>query len=76
MKLFEAGIYSKITQDEYQKLREKQSNGEINEEDRSEDGVSTGEDDTELKAMSMSLLQGAFYLLITGHFLSGLFQAL
>ncbi len=69
MRLFEGGIYSKMTEDEYQKLRQNQDG---NTENRI---VSEGANDQEeghahLKATSMKTLQGAFYVLIIGYILS------
>lgn len=72
MRLFEGGIYSKITEEEYQKLRQNQA-GVLGPESKtvSEGTNDNEENDTHLKAMSMKTLQGAFYVLIIGHLLSG-----
>ncbi|KAF6216930.1 hypothetical protein GE061_001281 [Apolygus lucorum] len=71
--MFESGILSKITEDEYLKLRENQvpSSGKTSKR-KSEateevgEGEAPSEDDKTLKPMSMKTLQGAFYVLIVG----------
>lgn len=69
MKLFEGGIYSKITEEEYQKLRQKQIGTVEKATVVSEGAVKAGED-KHLMAMSMKTLQGAFYILIIGYILA------
>lgn len=71
MKLFEGGIYSKITEEEYQKLRQKQIGTVEKATVVSEGAVKAGED-KHLMAMSMKTLQGAFYILIIGYILATL----
>jgi len=79
MRLFEGGILSKITEEEYQKLNDKLMGSEEfdstsvviepvleGSEPRQED------DDKQLTiAMSMKTLQGAFYVLAIGSILAG-----
>ncbi|XP_065226261.1 ionotropic receptor 40a [Planococcus citri] len=71
MRLFEGGIYSKITEEEYQKLRQKQA-GATDNKIVSEGANGIEENENRLKAMSMKTLQGAFYILIIGYILSAL----
>lgn len=70
MRLFEGGIYSKITEEEYQKLRQRQA-GSTDNKMVSEGANEVEENESRLKAMSMKTLQGAFYILIIGHITSG-----
>lgn len=70
MRLFEGGIYSKITEEEYEKLRQNQA-GNTDSKTVSEGTNDIEGNHTYLKAMSMKTLQGAFYILIIGYLLSG-----
>lgn len=70
MRLFEAGIYSKLTEDEYLKLRQNQD-GSLDNRMVSEGANEVEGMQTHLKAMSMKTLQGAFYVLIIGYLFSG-----
>lgn len=80
MRLFESGILSKITEEEYQKLNDKLMGSEKDDatsvavevlegsEPRQED------DEKQLTiAMSMKSLQGAFYVLAIGSILAGVY---
>lgn len=71
MRLFEGGIYSKITEEEYQKLRQKQAGSITDNKIVSEGANEIGGSESRLNAMSMKTLQGAFYILIIGYILSG-----
>ena len=72
MRLFEGGIYAKITDDEYQKLRWKQAVTTVSDTKIVSEGTNdVEENDTHLRAMSMKTLQGAFYVLIIGYLSSG-----
>ena len=76
MQLFEAGILTKITEDEYQKLGEQgppvseKENTKYNNMERSHQK----EEDKKLRTMSMTTLQGAFYALLTGNALEGIIK--
>lgn len=71
MRLFEAGIYTKITEEEYQKLYQKQV-GTTDNKMVSEGGAKeVEENENRLKPMSIKTLQGAFYILIIGYIISG-----
>ncbi|XP_077302826.1 ionotropic receptor 40a-like [Arctopsyche grandis] len=76
MQLFEAGILTKITLEEYEKLRD--SGMEVPSTARStgtnEDKVSkpnSNENLQKLEPINMRMLQGAFYVLIFGYIISG-----
>lgn len=73
MQLFEAGILTKITEDEYQKLGE--LGATVSEKENTKDNNiernHQREDDKQLRTMSMKMLQGAFYVLLSGHALAG-----
>ncbi|XP_014243481.1 ionotropic receptor 40a [Cimex lectularius] len=71
MRLFEAGVLTKITEDEYQKLKEKQPSKAPKKQTEVGEGKVQKENDTRLKAMSMKTLQGAFYVLIVGYIMAG-----
>ncbi|KAE8573229.1 Ionotropic receptor 40a, partial [Halyomorpha halys] len=72
MQLFEAGILTKITEDEYQKLGE--LGATVSEKENTKDNNiernHQKEDDKKLRTMSMKMLQGAFYVLLSGHTLA------
>lgn len=76
MQLFEAGILTKITLEEYEKLRD--SGVEVPSTARStgtnEDKVSklnSNESVRKLEPINMRMLQGAFYVLVFGYIISG-----
>lgn len=73
MRLFEGGIYSKMTEDEYHKLRQNQDGTTENRivSEGTGNTIDSGENQSQLKAMSMKTLQGAFYILIIGYLISG-----
>lgn len=86
MKLFEGGILDKITNDEYEKMFQRDSVDAISNEKVSDEqeGKVDGKDDgrqsmntkakitseKELTALNLRMLQGAFYLLLMGHILA------
>lgn len=99
MRLFEGGILDKITNDEYEKMFQKQTAavnaiqvddlGDDNKSDSDGDderGIATISDneesnkidgkgkkelsEKELKALSLQMLQGAFYLLVLGYLMA------
>lgn len=67
MQLFEAGILSKITEEEYQKLAEVT----VAEVVDVAEGKEQVESENKLKPMNMKALQGAFIVLIIGHCIAG-----
>lgn len=71
LRLFEAGIYSKLTEDEYLNLRQNRDGSPDNR--MVSEGANNEVDGMQmhLKAMSMKTLQGAFYVLIIGYIFSG-----
>lgn len=79
MRLFEGGILSKITEEEYQKLNDKLMGSEKDDEttvviEPVLEGSEPQQDDDEKQltiAMSMKTLQGAFYVLAIGSILAG-----
>lgn len=81
MRLFEGGVLSKITEEEYQKLNDKLMGSEKH--DKASvvvEPVLEGseprqdEDDKQVTiAMSMKTLQGAFYVLAIGSILAGIY---
>lgn len=70
MQLFEAGILTKITEEEYQKLEEKKRT-QLEEVVDVAEGKEQVENESKLKPMSMKALQGAFIVLIIGNCLAG-----
>lgn len=68
--MFEGGILSKITEDEYQKLGEVQRTKTDQIVQKLTQDIGEGklqlEDDEKLKPMSMKTLQGAFYVHLVG----------
>lgn len=80
MRLFESGILSKITEEEYQKLNDKLMGSKKDDETSVAVEVLEGfeprqdDDDKQLTiAMSMKSLQGAFYVLAIGSILAGVY---
>lgn len=82
MRLFEGGILSKITEEEYQKLNDELMGSEKYDATSVAiepvlEGSEPRQDDDDSKqltiAMSMKTLQGAFYVLIIGSILAGIF---
>ncbi|KAF7267630.1 hypothetical protein GWI33_019122 [Rhynchophorus ferrugineus] len=77
MAIFEAGIITKMTEDEYRKLdMQKQEpiaaeHGNLPDNEKSK-MVRTIEDSDKSTPINLKMLQGAFYLLIVGNCLSGL----
>ncbi|KAF2889087.1 hypothetical protein ILUMI_17086 [Ignelater luminosus] len=80
MAIFEAGILTKMTEDEYEKLGKQQT---VVNSDTKNTVVPTGkketrkaakatEDNQKSRPISIKMLQGAFYLLFIGHVLSGI----
>lgn len=77
MAIFEGGILTKMTEDEYEKLGKLQTqqvknNGkqlDITAESRKD--IKIAEYDNKLKAINIKMLQGAFYLLFIGYFIAG-----
>lgn len=80
MAIFEAGILTKMTENEYEKLG-KQQQSQIN-TDTDKAVVPGGQKETrrvakatesneKLQPISLKMLQGAFYLLLIGHAASG-----
>ncbi|CAH0381550.1 unnamed protein product [Bemisia tabaci] len=71
MFLYEAGILNKITEEEYQKLGEsKVDEIEVSEGGSANTGTAKQKEDEESTAMTMTSLQGSFYVLIVGHLIS------
>lgn len=80
MRLFESGILSKITEEEYQKLNDKLMGSEKDDVTSVAvevlEGSEPRQDDDEKQltiAMSMKSLQGAFYVLAIGSILAGVY---
>lgn len=78
MRLFEAGILTKITEEEYQKLGENKrvearKSQQAKEEASSSvaEGNEKQEEDDKLRPMSIKALQGGFFVLIIGHCTAG-----
>lgn len=79
MRLFEGGILSKITEEEYQKLNDKLMGSEKDDATSVAvepvlEGPEPRQDDDEKQltiAMSMKTLQGAFYVLAIGSLMAG-----
>lgn len=78
MRLFEAGILTKITEEEYEKLGEKKrKEARKSQEENQEISTSVAEgnekieEDDKLRPMSIKALQGGFFILIVGHCISG-----
>nr|AVH87314.1 ionotropic receptor 26 [Holotrichia parallela] len=80
MAIFEAGILTKMTEDEYEKLgkqqlienQEVQANLVVNSKKHYGRAVQATENKTKLKAISIKMLQGVFYLLFIGYCLAGI----
>nr|XP_022911121.1 ionotropic receptor 40a-like [Onthophagus taurus] len=74
MAVFEAGILTKLTQDEYEKLGKQHFESHLKKELQLNDDNSVGkkENSLKLKAINIKMLQGAFYLLFIGHFITTL----
>lgn len=78
MAIFEAGIITKMTENEYEKLgKQKKISAEEEENLISERKTETrrktkaSEDNDKLKPISIKMLQGAFYVLCIGNIFSG-----
>lgn len=77
MAIFEAGIITKMTENEYEKLgKQKELTSqtvEILTENEESNRPPKGKDTNEkLKPISLQMLQGAFYLLTLGNLFSGI----
>nr|CAI5830600.1 unnamed protein product [Callosobruchus analis] len=79
MAIFEGGIITKMTEDEYKKLgKEKEMSSEgadVFTPDKKKDSrkqIKVAEDSEKLKPISLKMLQGAFYLLCIGNAISGI----
>ncbi|KAK9497527.1 hypothetical protein O3M35_004231 [Rhynocoris fuscipes] len=70
MRLFEGGIFTKMTQEEYRKLEDKRPSTDVKKEVLEGTVHSDSENEHRMTA-SMEMLQGAFFLLITGYFIAG-----
>lgn len=73
-RLFEAGILTKITEDEYQKLGEVKRRTQQAVEDVTSsvaEGDEKKEENDKLQPMSIKALQGGFFVLILGHCTAG-----
>lgn len=79
MRLFEAGILTKITEEEYEKLgKKKRKEARKSQQDQVlttevAEGNEKLEEADELLPMSMKALQGGFFILIVGHSMAGVF---
>lgn len=80
MSIFEAGILTKMTENEYEKLGKQQQAEVYAETDKaivpevkkeSRKVAKAKEGNEKLQPISFKMLQGAFYLLLIGHALSG-----
>lgn len=78
MRLFEAGILTKITEDEYEKLGEKKRMEAQNNQQSQEvastsvaEGNEKQEEDGKLQPMSLKALQGGFFILLIGYCTAG-----
>lgn len=79
MAIFEAGILTKMTEDEYEKLGKQQAvvNSDTNNavvptaKKETRKAAKATEDSEKSRPISIKMLQGAFYLLFIGHALSG-----
>ncbi|KAG5678929.1 hypothetical protein PVAND_008550 [Polypedilum vanderplanki] len=71
MKLFEAGILDKITNDEYEKMFQSMHTTE-DDENQEIEGIKNvkNTNEKELTALSLQMLQGAFYLVLIGYSLA------
>ncbi|KAG5678940.1 hypothetical protein PVAND_008559 [Polypedilum vanderplanki] len=71
MKLFEAGILDKITNDEYEKMFQSMQTTE-DDENQEIEGIKNvkNTNEKELTALSLQMLQGAFYLALIGYSLA------
>lgn len=81
MGIFEAGILTKMTENEYEKLGKQQQTVITSETDKAvvpgakketRRAAKATEDSEKLKPISLKMLQGAFYLLLIGHAASGI----
>ncbi|XP_030764108.1 ionotropic receptor 40a-like [Sitophilus oryzae] len=81
MAIFEAGIITKMTENEYEKLgRQKKVAAPVTEgtttvqagKKETKRIVKASENNEKLKPISLKMLQGSFYLLLIGHLFSGL----
>ncbi|KAG5870810.1 hypothetical protein JTB14_005360 [Gonioctena quinquepunctata] len=82
MAIFEAGIITKMTENEYEKLgKQKELSSEIAENVQAETAKDTRrktkaeEESNKLKPISLKMLQGSFYLLCFGNAFSGMILA-
>lgn len=82
MGIFEAGILTKMTENEYEKLGKQQQVDITSETDKAvvpgakketRRAAKATEDSEKLRPISLKMLQGAFYLLFIGHAVSGKF---
>ncbi|XP_073998875.1 ionotropic receptor 40a isoform X2 [Rhodnius prolixus] len=71
MRLFEAGVLTKMTQEEYRKLEDTRPSNE-EKKDVGEGRGQAESEDTHRMAASMEMLQGAFFLLLAGYLVAGL----
>lgn len=78
MAMFEAGIITKMTENEYEKLgKQKELSSQVAESvgaEAQQDNIRPGkgkENNDKLKPISLKMLQGAFYLLTSGYIFSG-----
>lgn len=80
MAIFEAGILTKMTENEYEKLGKQQQSEITSETDKAivpntkketRRAARASEDSEKLQPISLKMLQGAFYLLFIGHATSG-----
>lgn len=80
MEIFEAGILTKMTENEYEKLGKQQQVDITSETDKAvvpgakketRRAAKATEDSEKLRPISLKMLQGAFYLLLIGHAASG-----
>lgn len=70
MRLFEAGVLTKMTQEEYRKLEDTRPSNE-EKKDVGEGRGQAESEDTHRMAASMEMLQGAFFLLLAGYLVAG-----
>lgn len=83
MAVFEAGILTKMTENEYEMLGKKQveedetvsidpgKSAGSNPEPSKEKIAKANDDNDRLRPINIKMLQGAFYVVIIGHFLAG-----
>lgn len=79
MAIFEAGIITKMNENEYEKLgKQKELSSQAAESvgaEAKKDNIRQGkgkESNDKLKPISLKMLQGAFYLLLVGNLFSGI----